>query len=112
MSALRMFDCYRDVTVTIKMFFSMFTTWNISALWDGSMLALGLTVTDYMIILFGVVLIFVVSMLQRKKQVRERILALPYPARVAMWLTLFVIVLLAGAYGQGYDESSFIYNQF
>ncbi|MBQ8518471.1 MAG: MBOAT family protein [Agathobacter sp.] len=112
MSALRMFDCYRDVTVTIKMFFSMFTTWNISALWDGSMLELGLNGTDYLIILFGVVLIFTVSMLQRRKQVRERILALPYPARAAIWLTLFVVVLLAGAYGQGYDESSFIYNQF
>lgn len=112
MSALRMFDCYRDVTVTIKMFFSMFTTWNISALWNGSMLELGLNVTDYLIILFGVVLIFVVSMLQRKKQVRERILTLPYPARAAIWMTLFVVVLLAGAYGQGYDESAFIYNQF
>lgn len=112
MSALRMFDCYRDVTVTVKMFFSMFTTWNISALWDGSMLELGLNGTDYLIILFGVVLIFTVSMLQRRKQVRERILALPYPVRATIWLALFVVVLLAGAYGQGYDESSFIYNQF
>jgi len=112
MSALRMFDCYKDVTVTVKMFFSMFTTWNFNKLWDGSMLELGLTVTDYLIILFGVVLIFVVSMLQRRKQVRERVLSLPYPVRVIIWLALFAVVLLTGAYGQGYDESAFIYNQF
>ncbi len=112
MSALRMFDCYRDVTVTIKLFFSMFTTWNLAEVWNGNMLKLGLGVLDYIIILFGVVLIFVVSMLQRGKSVRTRIAELPYPVRVGLWLMLFVIVLLAGAYGQGYDESQFIYNQF
>ena len=112
MSALRMFDCYRDVRVTVKMFFSMFTTWNFAELWNGNMLKLGLSQLDYLIILLGVVLIFVVSMLQRKESVRSRIARLPYPARMMLWMTLFVVVLLAGAYGQGYDESQFIYNQF
>ncbi len=112
MSALRMFDCYRDVSVTVKMFFSMFTIANLAELWNGAMLDLGLSLTDYLIIAFGVVLIFVVSMLQRKKPVREQILGLSYPLRVAIWLGLFLVVILAGAYGQGYDESSFIYNQF
>jgi hypothetical protein len=90
----------------------MFTTWNFKELVNGSMLKLGLSVTDYFVIVFGVVLIFTVSMLQRKKQVRERILELPYPVRAAIWMALFLVVLLAGAYGQGYDESAFIYNQF
>jgi hypothetical protein len=112
MSALRMFDCYRDVTVTVKMFFSMFTTWNLSELWNGALLSLGLNVTDYVIILCGVLLMFTVSMLQRRRKVRERILDLPYPARAAIWMVLFLVVLLMGAYGQGYDESAFIYNQF
>ncbi len=112
MSALRMFDCYRDVTVTVKLFFSMFTTWNVSELWNGNMLKLGLSSLDYVMIIFGIVLIFTVSMLQRKEPVRGRIAKLPYPVRAALWLALFVVVLLAGAYGQGYDESQFIYNQF
>ena len=90
----------------------MFTTWNLSEAWNGALLTLGLTVTDYLIILFGVVLIFTVSMLQRRRKVRERILALPYPARAAIWIALLLVVLLMGAYGQGYDESAFIYNQF
>lgn len=112
-SFISMFDCYTaDVTVPFKLFFSMFTAGNFSVLWDGSMLKLGLSVTDYLVLLFGVLLIFTVSMLQRKKQVRERILELPYPVRASIWLALFVVVLLAGAYGQGYDASAFIYNQF
>lgn len=112
MSALRMFDCYRDVTVTVKLFFSMFTTWNFSELYNGGMLKLGLEALDYLIIGIGVLLIFTVSMLQRKQSVRDRIATLPYPVRMLLWLSLFIVVLLAGAYGQGYDESQFIYNQF
>lgn len=112
MSALRMFDCFGDVTVTFRQFFSMFTTLNIEVLWDGSLLSLGLTATDYVIIILGVITLVVVSLLQRKKTVRERVATLPYPARAALWLTLFIVVILAGAYGQGYDASEFIYNRF
>ncbi len=108
MSALRMFDCFSDVSVTLRQFFSLFTTPNISVLWDGGLLNLGLTITDYVIIVSGVICLVVVSLLQRKKQVRERISALPYPVRVVLWLTLFVVVILAGAYGHGYDASEFI----
>ncbi len=112
MSALRMFDCYSDVTVTLKQFTSLFTTWNINILWDGSLQALGLTVTDYVIIIVGVMVMFMVSLLQRKEAVRVRIRRLPYVARVVLWLGLFVVVLLMGAYGQGYYASEFIYNRF
>ncbi len=112
MSALRMFDCYKDVSVTFKMFVSMFTTGNVDVLWDGSLLSLGLTMTDYIIIILGVVCLIVVSLLQRKGSVREQVAALPYAVRVALWLSLFVVVILAGAYGQGYDASEFIYNRF
>jgi len=34
------------------------------------------------------------------------------PVRVAVWYGLFLLVLLFGAYGVGYDASQFIYNQF
>ncbi len=53
-----------------------------------------------------------VSLIQRKGSVRERIAAKPYPLRFALWYGLFLAVLLAGAYGIGYDASQFIYNQF
>jgi len=31
---------------------------------------------------------------------------------VTIWYGLFLVVLLFGAYGVGYDASQFIYNQF
>lgn len=112
MSCLRSFDCYRDVPLTFRMFGSMFTERNWRVLWDGSLLELGLSPLDYGILAVGVVLLVIVSLVQRKGSVRERIAAKSYPVRFAVWFGLFLTVLLMGAYGVGYDASQFIYNQF
>lgn len=112
MSCLRSFDCYRDVPLTFRMFGSMFTDRNWRVLWDGSLLELGLSPLDYGILAAGVVLLVIVSLVQRKGSVRERIAAKSYPVRFAVWFGLFLTVLLMGAYGVGYDASQFIYNQF
>ena len=112
MSMLRMFDCFTDVTVTVKWFASIFINCNPAVLWNGSLLHIGLTVEDYVIIILGVLILVTVSMLQRKQSVRERIKHMPYPVRVAVWLSLFVVVILMGMYGQGYEASDFIYNRF
>lgn len=112
MSCLRMFDCYRDVPLTFRMFGSMFTGGNWKELLNGSLLQLGLTLTDYRILLFGLVLLIAVSLIQRTGSVREKIRKLPYWGRFVLWYGLFLCVLLMGAYGVGYDASQFIYNQF
>lgn len=112
MSCLRMFDCYRDVPLTFRMFGSMFTGWNWKILWDGSLLQLGLTAVDFGILTFGLLLLVAVSLLQRKGSVRERLYTLPFALRYVILYGLFLCVLLMGAYGVGYDASQFIYNQF
>ncbi len=53
-----------------------------------------------------------VSLIQRKGSVRARIAAQPWAVRFLLWSGLFVTVLIFGAYGQGFDASQFIYNQF
>lgn len=112
MSCLRSFDCYRDVPLTFRMFGTMFTGGNWHILWDGSLLGIGLGVTDYCVLAAGLVLLVAVSLMQRSGSVREKIAARPYPVRLAVWYGLFLVVLLMGAYGIGYDASQFIYNQF
>lgn len=112
MSVLRMFDCYRNVPLTFRMIGSMFTARNWNVLWDGSLLRIGLSGTDYAVLLFGLVLLVTVSLVQRRGSVRAKIGALPYWGRFTIWYGLFLVVLLAGAYGIGYDASQFIYNQF
>ncbi len=112
MSALRTFDCYRDVPLTFRMFGTLFTAGNWQILWDGSLLQLGLGSLDYGILAAGLCLLVTVSLIQRKGSVREKIAARPYPVRFVLWYGLFLAVLLTGAYGVGYDASQFIYNQF
>lgn len=112
MSALRTFDCYRDVPLTFKMFGSMFVNGNWNILFDGSLLSIGLNLVDYVILIVGVLVLFTVSMVQRKESVREQILRLKYPVRACIWSLLFLSIILFGIYGIGYDATQFIYNQF
>ncbi len=112
MSCLRTFDCYRNVPLTFRMFGTMFTEGNWQILWDGSLLRIGLGGLDYILLALGVLLLTAVSLLQRSGSVRDKIAAKPYPVRFLVWYGLFLVVLLAGAYGAGYDASQFIYNQF
>lgn len=112
MSALRTFDCYRDVPLTFRMFGSMFTTFNWDELFGVKMLGLGLSGVDFVIVALGFFLLLGVSLVQRGGSVRAKIAARPYPVRFVLWFGLFLLVLLWGAYGTGYDASQFIYNQF
>ena len=74
--------------------------------------SLGLSGIDFGIVALGFFLLLGVSLIQRGGSVRERIAARPYPVRFVCWFGLFLLVLLWGAYGIGYDASQFIYNQF
>lgn len=109
---LNLFDCYVSLADTVRMLHSMVFAHNWQVLWDGSMLALGLTALDYWILLFGVLLLFAVSLWQETGSVRDKIAAKSYPVRFCVWYGLFLAVLLSGVYGIGYDASQFIYNRF
>lgn len=109
---LNLFDCYEAVATTLDVLASIFTTWNWNVLVDGSLLALGLTLADYYIIFIGILLMITVSLVQRGGSVRVKIASLHYYFRVAIYFGLFLMIILWGSYGVGYDSSQFIYNQF
>ena len=112
MSCLRTFDCYRDVPLTFRMVGSMFTTFNVGELFSGTLLLLGLSIADYVIVFVGFLILLTVSLVQRTGSVREKIAAKPYALRFCIWFGLFLLVILFGSYGIGYDANQFIYNQF
>lgn len=112
MSCLRTFDCYRNVPLTFHMFGTMFTTLNWEGVFSGALLELGLTMTDYLVVIISAGILLAVSLVQRSGPVREKIAAKPYAVRFVIWFGLFLLVILWGTYGIGYDASQFIYNQF
>ncbi len=111
MGLIRSLDCYANVPLTFKMWGSMLTTFNWGRMLGGGFLDLGLGAADYIIVFVSVALVFAVSKLSEKRDIREALQG----KTVLSWAltgTLLLAVLLFGAYGIGYDASQFIYNQF
>lgn len=109
---LNLFDCYVAVGDTFKSLLSIVSTANYGLLFDGTLLNIGLSAVDYWILLAGVLVVLVVSLVQTKGSVRAQIAAKPYPLRFVIWFALFLVIILFGHYGIGYDASQFIYNRF
>lgn len=112
MCSLRLFDCYADVVTAFQAFFSMFTDFHISALTGEEFLYFELTAADYIILFVGVILMLLVSLIQRKGSVRARLEKKPAAVRYPVYACMIVAIILFGAYSIGYDASQFIYNQF
>lgn len=112
MSCLRIFDRYGSCRQSVSAFVHMFTDWDFSQLKWQEFIDMGLSGTDYKILLIGVLILFLVSLFGRKESVREQIAKKPYIVRYTVFAGLFFATLLLGMYGVGYDSSAFIYNQF
>lgn len=112
MGAVRVLDCYRDVPVTFRAVGTIFTRFDPSVLWDGSMLKLGATGADWLAAGAGAALMLGVSLVQRRGGVRARLAERSLALRWAVFGALLLAVAVFGAYGVGFDANQFIYNQF
>ena len=113
MNLIRACDLFPDVGEYFRRLGSLL--WNpcFHLLTDGSLLQLGLTVLDYTIILVGVVVLFLVSWGEAQRgSIREVLYGKSVIWQYIVFFSLFLIVLLMGHYGVGYQASAFIYNQF
>ena len=112
MGSLRLFDNARGCRDAFISFGSIFTRWDFGRLTVQEFLDLGLSEADYVVVAVGVLLLFAVSMMQRKQPVREYLAGKPFVLRYLVFAGLFLSVVLFGIYGMGYDSAGFIYNQF
>ena len=111
MGLIRSLDCYADVGLTFRMWFSIFTRQNISKCFGGQIFELGLEVKDYVILALAVLVVAVVAKLSQNRDIREWL----YGKTALSWTLsglLLIAILLFGAYGIGYDASQFIYTVY
>jgi hypothetical protein len=94
------------------MYGTILTEWNITQLFRGGLMQLGLTISDYVVLIFGVALLLLVSLIGRSGSVRQKLYERPVMLRYATYFVLFLAILILGAYGVGYDSNQFIYSQF
>ena len=113
MNLIRVVDLFPNIGDYFLRMSSLMTTFNFHILWDGTLMRLGLSPLDYGILIMGIGLMVSVSLAQEKwGSVRERLWNGNTVIRYALTLSLFLMVLLMGNYGIGYDAGNFIYNRF
>jgi len=84
----------------------------LSQLRDGTLLTLGLSSTDFMLLSVALIILITVSVLQeRGVKIRETVLSLPVPVRVAA-LYLFMLFVLATFTGDSAANVGFMYANF
>ena len=92
---------------------SMFTEFRPLALFDGTLLNIGLSGADYIVLLCAFAVILTVSLVKnRHGSVRELLWAKHSFAFYGCIALLCIATIVFGAYGAGYDAGQFIYNQF
>lgn len=81
-------------------------------LFDGSLTAFGIGGADWAILLFAMTVLGIVSVLREKGWDSGCILRQGMAARALLCWTLFMVILVFGAYGGEYSASAFIYAGF
>lgn len=101
-----------NVRMALIMLKNMVTTFNPWILFNDELYGLGLNPKESRVMFFGIFVIWVVSMLQEKMNIRKE---LSKQSLVFRWIIIFAgifSVLIFGIYGPGYDASEFIYGNF
>lgn len=117
----RIFPKAASFGVAISMFFSMFRL-NHGTPFSETIMSLGLTGTDFLIILACCCTWFIVSFIQERDMranggdgntgFRQFLGRRPLPIRWAILLVGLALILSLGVYGPGYDAAAFIYRGF
>ena len=87
--------------------------YDFSFLTDGSMLNLGLDVANWAVLAVAVLVLLIVDIVhERGIHIRELIEREQIVPRWIVYLAAFMVALIFGVYGSGYDSAAFIYQQF
>lgn len=99
-------------TEGLHIYRELFADFNPGILIDGSLLTLGLDGIEAVIAVVSLLILLLVSILQGKKSIRDRLSAMPIVCRwLILYAALFYVIFL-GYYGPGYSTSEFIYRGF
>lgn len=99
----------KDGFMMWKAAFANFNPW---IFFDDSFYYIGLDRREWGILAFGMILLFCVSYISQKRNVRDYIREQNFLARFAMFMLLFVMIIVYGYYGAEFNAADFIYGRF
>ncbi|WMJ22944.1 MBOAT family O-acyltransferase [Paludicola sp. MB14-C6] len=91
---------------------TMITNLNLNALIDGTLYTFGVSQSQFTTMLITIVVLFIVSSLQRKYKLREKLQQQPLWFRWMIYFIAINSILYLGVYGSEYAQTQFIYFQF
>ena len=89
-----------------------FTKFNPWIFFDESFFDLGIDRREWGILVFGLILLFIVSLISQKEDVRDVIKRQNFVARLAIFSFIFVMIIVYGYYGSQFNAADFIYGRF
>ena len=89
--------------------FSRFNPW---IFFDESFFNMGLDRREWGILVFGLILLFIVSYISQKRDVRDFIKQQNFVARLLIFAILFTMIIVYGYYGTEFNAADFIYGRF
>ena len=97
----------------LKMAWRMVTNWSFTPIVSGNFFAYGMDAADFILVVaFLVFLLFVGLAQERGARLGERIVAKPWPVRIAVYYAAICFLVIFGAYGIGYIPVDPIYAGF
>lgn len=96
----------------LRMVRSVFTVPNFWVWFDGSLLLLGLGEMEWIVLMLGCAVLFLVSLVQTRSCIRDRIAECHILVRLALYAAVILCIAVFGTYGYGFDANSFIYGGF
>jgi Predicted membrane protein involved in D-alanine export len=97
----------------LLMFQSIFTEFNWDVITNGTLLRLGLSTKDYAAVLFGFIIVVIVGVLHEQGiSIRDKIAGWNIFARWGLLYAAILLVIIFGAYGDGYIPAKLIYAGF
>ena len=92
-----------------KMAFFRFNPW---IFFNESFFNMGLDRREWGILVFGLILLFIVSYISQKRDVRDFIKEQNFVVRLLMFAVLFKMIIVYGYYGTEFNAADFIYGKF
>lgn len=101
-----------SLRIGLHMLKNMLALSNTTILFDGSILNLGLSYKQMLVLLCSIGILIVVSVLQEKIELREYILNMNIVCRWGIYICVILTIMIFGTYGLGYNAQDFIYGGF
>lgn len=102
----------KDVPTAWQMLCNGVVNLQLGRMFTGEVFTLGLDWVESGIVIISLIILFIVSVLQQKESIRDRIARKNIVIRWCIWFALIFYVILLGCYGPGYSAAEFIYQGF